>query len=111
MPAMSDLTFAQFQQRSHERAKGAFPEQCLTPEFLAVAIAGEAGEMCNLVKKVLRGDFAIGRVREEILDELADVMTYCDLFMSVLDESTAIRIQKKFNEVSQRRGYPQLTVR
>jgi NTP pyrophosphatase (non-canonical NTP hydrolase) len=106
-----DLTFNEFQSRNEERSRAAFPKQCMTPEFLAVGIAGEAGEMCNLVKKVMRGDFTLEDRREEILDELADVMTYCDLFMSLLNERTSHRLQTKFNEVSKRRDYQQFTER
>ena len=41
------------------------------------------------------------------LNELADIVTYCDLFMSVMNENTAHRLQIKFEEVSKRRGWQQ----
>jgi NTP pyrophosphatase (non-canonical NTP hydrolase) len=105
LPSSPAPTFDQFQRQNIERASNAFPPQCLTTEFLAIAIAGEAGEMCNFVKKVKRGDYSIDEKRAEILDELADIMTYCDLFMSVLNEKTIDRLVAKFAEVSARRGW------
>lgn len=106
-----DLTFKEFQRRNAERSRSAFPSQCMTPEFLAVGIAGEAGEMCNIVKKVMRGDFTLQSHREEVLDEIADIMTYCDLFMSLMGEDTDHRLQTKFAEVSKRRNYKQFVER
>jgi NTP pyrophosphatase (non-canonical NTP hydrolase) len=102
------LTFEQFQKANIERAKRAFPDQCLTPEFLAVAIAGEAGELCNLIKKVMRGDYSYKERQTDIVNEIADVMTYCDLLMSVFNEDTAHRLRVKWDEVSQRRKWQTL---
>jgi NTP pyrophosphatase (non-canonical NTP hydrolase) len=71
----------------------------------ALAIAGEAGELCNLVKKTLRGDFTVEEKRAEILAELADVMTYCDLAISSLSADTGETVVAKFREVSKRIGW------
>jgi NTP pyrophosphatase (non-canonical NTP hydrolase) len=101
-----DMTFNQFQERSKDRATTMFPPQCMTPAFLAVAISGESGEMCNLVKKVMRGDYSLDSQRKELLKELADIMTYCDLFMTVLEANTGDELAAKFDEVSKRRNYP-----
>ncbi len=42
----------------------------------AVALAGEVGELCNLVKKCDRGDMTLAKFREEAAPELADVFIY-----------------------------------
>lgn len=100
-----DLTFSQFQERNARRCREAFDKDLHDVPFFAVAIAGEAGEMCNVIKKVMRGDFPLESVREEVLAELADVITYCDLMITKLGADTDTVIMKKFNEVSKRRNY------
>src|SRR6188768_3244511 len=42
-------------------------------EFLAIAIAGEVGELCNLIKKEMRGDVISGSM---IRMEIADIYIY-----------------------------------
>lgn len=100
------MTFKEFQfinalrcRTSFHRSDGwAVPSWCL-------AIAGEAGELCNLVKKVERGDFTLESVRQQVLEEVADVMTYCDLLMTQLGANTGDEIRHKFNIVSERVGF------
>ena len=105
------LTFREFQDLNKRRCEEgfghpvAFDEPYWPFQNWALAIAGEAGELCNLVKKCLRGDFTIEEKRSEILAELADVMTYCDLAMSALDADTASELKGKFDEVSRRIGW------
>ncbi len=51
-------------------------------EYLTNALAGEVGEVANLVKKVVRsvvygrGDLRLDDVRHELAEEIADVFTY-----------------------------------
>lgn len=70
------------------------------------AMAGEAGELCNLLKKVRRGDLDINdkAVREEIGKEIADVQIYLDLIAMRCGLSLAHATVAKFNEVSRRVG-------
>lgn len=71
----------------------------------ALSIAGEAGEFCNLVKKCLRGDFgdqAFWEKRQELIEELADIICYADLAMSALKANTKEEVIKKFNKVTKR---------
>jgi NTP pyrophosphatase (non-canonical NTP hydrolase) len=42
----------------------------------ALSLAGEAGEIANLVKKLDRGDFGFAHLMDELPGELADVMIY-----------------------------------
>ena len=103
--ANSFMRFAEFQEANDKRCKESFhgsdgwpvPMWCLT-------IAGEAGELCNLVKKVERGDFTLESVRHQVLEEIADVITYCDLLMTQLGADTATELSRKFNIVSDRVG-------
>lgn len=101
-----NLTFERLQQTNKLRCEKAFGREVKdwNAEQWACAIAGEAGELCNIVKKVFRGDFALNEVRGEILEEIADIITYCDLMMTFLDADTGTEVAKKFNKVSARRG-------
>ena len=108
---MNTLTFDQFQGMNRSRCEEAFghlvawDEPSWPIQNWALAIAGESGELCNRVKKCLRGDFTVAEQRTEILRELADIMTYCDLAISSLDANTGETIMEKFAVVSERVGW------
>ena len=44
--------------------------------YPALAMAGEAGEFANYVKKTMRGDFTVEEVKKELVLELGDVLFY-----------------------------------
>jgi NTP pyrophosphatase (non-canonical NTP hydrolase) len=67
-----------------------------------VALVGEAGELCNLLKKVRRGDFTVDEQLHEIVSEIADIIIYADLLMSMLGVDTGQEVERKFDEVSAR---------
>ena len=109
--AVRNETFRHFQETSKRRCEEGFghavawDEPSWPLQNWALAICGEAGELANLVKKCLRGDYTVEEKREEILDELADVMTYCDLAISSLGADTGETVWRKFAEVSRRIGW------
>lgn len=45
-------------------------------EFLLVALAGEFGEVSNIVKKIVRGDYSLEEKKNEISEEIADMFAY-----------------------------------
>ncbi len=99
------FTFEEFQATNNARCVESFHRSEPWPiPMWCLAIAGEAGELCNLVKKVERGDFTMESQRQAILEEVADVITYCDLLMTQMGASTADEVRRKFNVVSQRVG-------
>jgi hypothetical protein len=106
--AHRDLTFREFQETNRRRCEEGFGHAVASDDpycplqDLALAIAGDARELCNLVKKCLRGDFTVAEKRTEILHELADVITYCDLAMSSLAADTGEVVAEKFNIISTR---------
>lgn len=55
-----------------------FPATARSMSFVALAMAGEVGELCNILKKVERGSSSLGdpKVRHEIAFETTDVLTY-----------------------------------
>ena len=102
------MTFREFQRRNNRRCHEAFHMGGANGwplENWALALAGEAGEFCNLVKKVLRGDFLLEEARKHLLHELADVMTYADLAITKLGGDSGQVLQEKFDLVSDRVGY------
>lgn len=104
-------TFAHFQETNRLRCEEGFrhnvdwDDPVWPLQNWALAIAGEAGELCNLVKKCLRGDFTVQSKNVEILNELADIITYCDLAISSLGGETGPTVWAKFDEVSARIGW------
>ncbi len=67
------------------------------------AIAGEVGELCNMIKKRERdGEVAISG--KDIGKELADIVIYADLIASKIGLNLGECIVHKFNEVSHDRG-------
>lgn len=68
------------------------------------AVTGEVGELANLLKKVKRGDFTLDDVRQDISDELADVVIYLDILAKRCDVDLSSAVESKFNRVSERVG-------
>lgn len=69
-----------------------------------VAVAGEVGELANLLKKVRRGDVGLCDAREEIAKEIADVQIYLDILAFRAGVDLGEATIAKFNEVSERVG-------
>lgn len=65
------------------------------------ALAGEAGEACNLIKKLRVGETIS---YSQIAKELADVVIYADLIAMKLGIDLGEAVRAKFNEVSDRVG-------
>lgn len=89
--------------RRHEAfaAGGGFSEV-----YFGCALAGEAGELCNLIKKRARGmegDAEAAPV-SEVAKEAADVLIYLDLLATKVGFDLRQAVIDKFNEVSIRRG-------
>lgn len=70
------------------------------------ALAGEVGEALNIIKKKERGDFTQeeweARHKQELANELADVMIYLDLLALHAGISLQEAVIFKFNVVSNR---------
>lgn len=102
------MTFAQFSginRRRCERYFGrAVDETAVTA--MAMGLAEEAGEVVGAVRSFLGISRGKTLGREEIGKELADVVAYADLLASSLGLDLGELVRAKFNEVSQRHGWP-----
>ena len=114
------LTFEEFASTNMSRCIRWHNPQEWTISDWAVAMAGEAGEVCNAVKKLNRVD---GELRspngyhnnpknrteaiDEIGKEIADTVIYCDLLAQRLGLNLNELVAKKFNETSEKYGFPE----
>ena len=117
------LTFHRLSQANLSRAKrwhkGGLDEWSVSD--WAVAMAGEAGEACNAIKKLRRVEENIANLSESadrqlstraeaiaaIGAELADTAIYLDLLAQRLGLNLAEEIIAKFNKVSERYEFPE----
>lgn len=79
-----------------------------------VALAGEVGEMLNVVKKMNRArDGLIGNkakdndLPQQLRSEIADVFLYLDLFAQRACVVLETAVRQKFNETSKQLGFPE----
>jgi NTP pyrophosphatase (non-canonical NTP hydrolase) len=101
-PTVGELTFEQFREANIERCEAVFhPIDSWSATDWATALAGEVGELCNLLKKRRRGEAVkIG----DLADEIGDVLAYLDLLAAHLGINLEQAAVDKFNVVSKRRG-------
>lgn len=84
------------------------------------AMAGEAGEACNVAKKIRRVEQGIQRRKEEgygpvtlenlrakLAEEIADTIIYLDLLAANQGIDIETAVTTKFNSVSEQFGFPQ----
>lgn len=64
------------------------------------AVAGETGEMCNIIKKIDRGDFTLEEKRQDLADEVADQIIYLDMLCQKAGIDMEQAIISKFNKTS-----------
>lgn len=76
-----------------------------TPAHWGLALAGETGELCNIIKKRFR-DGETAENHRALADEIADVFTYLLLLAHYTGVDLEQAYVRKFNEVSEKRGFP-----
>ncbi len=84
----------------------------LGPGYLALSIAGEAGELANDVKKVWRRNPNVGRPdgfaaagaedRARFADELADIVMLCVVLANHLDLDIEAELARKLGVIDER---------
>lgn len=107
------LTFREFRQANKGRCVKWHPAGITSwsPSDWLTAVTGELGELASLLKMRNRErDGLVGNkfspTDKQIADEIADVFTYLDLLAEVLGIDLGKAVAEKFNEISQRNGFP-----
>jgi NTP pyrophosphatase (non-canonical NTP hydrolase) len=96
------MDFQAYQERS--RATARYPDAGKNPIYPTLGLCGEAGEVAEKVKKVLRdgrGDFS-GAVRDDLLLELGDVLWYVAQLATELDLSLDTIAQSNLAKLASR---------
>ncbi len=92
------LTFEEYQRRASETAL--YPKRMQNLEYPTLGLAGEAGEVANIVKKIQRdfGGKITDEIRAKLKDELGDVLWYisacADELNLTLEEVAEFNIEK-----------------
>lgn len=98
----AELSFAAFAASNRVRCQQSFHAiSGWSPTDWACAVAGEVGELCNLVKKHRRGEHV---PVSDIADEAGDVVAYLDLLCQRFGIRLEDAVRDKFNRVSVRIG-------
>lgn len=107
------LTFDTFRNANVARCVKWHPEGIASwsPSDWLTAVTGELGELASLLKMRNRERDGLpgnkfSPTDKMIADELADVLTYLDLLAAVLGVDLGHAAVSKFNEVSERVGFP-----
>jgi NTP pyrophosphatase (non-canonical NTP hydrolase) len=107
------LTFDTFREANVARCLKWHPQgiESWSPSDWVTAIVGELGEMASLIKMRNRERDGLpgnkfSPTDEQIGKEAADVFTYLDLFCAAQGIDLGRVVAAKFNEVSERVGFP-----
>lgn len=114
---MKKLDLKKFRELSVKRAKEGFKTYDNVPvTFFTTALAGELGELCNLIKKLERAKFggldagtnhkAKDISKELLAEELGGTFIYLDLLASLLGIDLEEAIIKTFNDKSAENNLP-----
>lgn len=91
MPSYTDgMTLRDIQRIEARDTKSYFPNHAETLDYLAIAMAGEVGEVCNVIKKFDRGSINGALLREELSKELPDILIY----LVMLAEKVGVDLQQ-----------------
>lgn len=112
------LDLAAFRPLNVQRAREGFKcydNQPLT--YWTTALAGEVGELCNMIKKMQRverggvdggSSYSAKDISKEMLrEEIGGIAIYLDLLASLLDISLEDAIVETFNSKSEQYGFSQ----
>lgn len=108
------ISFSKLRKINSARCDFAFhPIDAWTPAEWGLAVAGEVGELCNVIKKLRRiqdgtntakDPQTVEECRALVAKEAADAVIYLDLLCARLRIDLGEAVRQKFNEVSDLRG-------
>lgn len=90
------IYFSQYQSKANETA--IFPKE-VALSYVTLGLVGEAGEIANKVKKVIRD----GRSTDGIADELGDVLWYLAVLAETLGEDLGQIADKNLQKLASRK--------
>lgn len=102
---MPNLTFSEYQEKAKETAL--YPNVGSNPYYPSLGLSGEAGEIANKVKKIMRdkSDVIDDETRDDIKKELGDVLWYVaavasefKLDMGEIAEKNYEKLKKRLEE-------------
>lgn len=99
---MSNLTFSEYQEKAKETAL--YPNVGKNPYYPTLGLTGEAGEISNKVKKIMRDkDGAIDdETRDDIKKELGDVLWYVAAVASEFELDMGEIAKKNYEKLMKR---------
>ena len=107
------LTFDEFRAANVTRCIKWHPAgiESWSPSDWLTAVTGELGELASLLKMRNRERDGLpgnkfSPTDKQVADEVADVLTYLDLLAAALNVDLGRAAAEKFNEVSERVGFP-----
>ncbi|WP_422101963.1 MazG-like family protein [Vreelandella sp.] len=101
------LTFDRFRQANNQRQLEWPGYEQTDTTFKALEVCGEAGELAEAVKKLIRAERGIAGSTvglDAVADELADVLISADLLAAHLGIDLSKAVIKKFNKTSMKYG-------
>lgn len=87
---------SEYQTKAKETA--IFPEDKAL-EYLSLGLVGEAGEIANKVKKVIRDN----KPNDDLAGEIGDVLWYCAMLADHLDEDLGAIMQANIEKLQSRK--------
>ena len=107
------MTFREFQEITTDRTMKWHGICSWSLSDWAVAMAGECGEACNVIKKMNRkrilsesDDPEYHELKAALAEEIADTVTYAFLLAERCGFDMDEIVTAKFNKVSKRHGFP-----
>ncbi len=93
------MTLEEIQKQCIEDTKEWFPELYYDMGFLTLALAGEVGELANLVKKIIRGTHDAMALKTLVEEEAIDSFIYLMNIFAVLGTNVeeAYRVKRAHN--------------
>lgn len=104
---MLTLTLAELRQANEARQREWDPSDAITLAYRGNELAGEVGELCNVIKKLERERIGIRGSRTDLtalLEEMADVMICLDLIAMQAGINLDAAVILKFNATSEKYG-------
>ena len=104
------LTYHTLREANRERQQQRDTGNQIDLSYRGNELAGEVGEVCNLIKKLERERLGIRGSRAsvgELAKELADVVICVDLIAMMMGIDLDEAVMLKFNETSEKVGLPQ----